>query len=1034
MSNNQKNGRNKIDFRSLWEQGRIQKNTRITYDVVWNVILFFIIIGVIGLFFAGGVGAGYFASLVKDEPVRSQADMEDDIYNYSQTSTMLFTDETEIGDVSSDLYREVVELDQVSDYLRNAVIATEDEYFEEHQGVVPKAVMRAVVQEVTNSSVKTGGSTLTQQLVKNQILTNEVSFERKAKEMLIALRIERFFEKEEILEAYLNIVPFGRNANGQNVAGVQTAAQGIFGVNAGELSLAQSAFIAGLPQSPFGYTPFNNDGTIKDEAGLEPGIDRMHEVLERMLEAEYITKAEYDEAMAFSLNDETLADAKPTAISKYPAINQEVQSRARSLIKDYLMKENGHTQEDLEDDEELAREYDELAEREMSSGGYQIHTTLDKEVYDAMQDVKDSYTSSNWPWGKETIYDENGEPTGKTAPIPLQLGSVIIENSTGKIHGFIGGYDFEEENLNHATQARRSNGSTMKPLLVYGPSFDMGAAQPGSVIPDVPYYYSGGKEVRNFSRSHKGFVSARYALAQSYNVPAVKQYSEILDKNPVKNYLNKMDIKDTLYENDYTNPSMALGALTDGITVEQNVNAFATFANMGKFVDAYMIEKIETKDGETVYQHEAEETEVFSPQASYLTLDVMRDVLDYGTGSRVRGLLADRGVDWAGKTGTSQATKDSWFVATNPNVSVGMWTGFSEGNMQNMNYNQRTQGLWADVVNAVTELRPELMAPSNDFENPGGLVTSSYCATSGMLPSDLCSSAGLVDSDIFDADYAPSKADDSLIGGDFVSVKGKLVIAGPDTPREFVKDGGGVTLSPEWLEEEGLTSSEELRALIPNSSRWSNVTLPSSSSIGSTVSSIDNDSKAPSAPGSVSASGSKINWNASGSNDVVGYRIYRASEPGGSYSLLGSTVNTSYSFSGDGVYAVRAVDYFGQSSSLSSSVTVGNPGAPKPEPDPEPAPEPEPEPEEDTNDSSNENSSEGNNGNNNENTNDSNADESNESTEENNDPANDNNQGGESDDSEGNSDDGSNDTPPEEDSDNGNTDESSGDETTENEE
>ncbi|MYL29194.1 penicillin-binding protein [Halobacillus halophilus] len=1030
MSNNQKNGRNKIDFRSLWEQGRIQKNTRITYDVVWNVILFFIIIGVIGLFFAGGVGAGYFASLVKDESVRSEADMKEDIYNYSQTSTMLFTDETEIGDVSSDLYREVVELNQVSDYLKNAVVATEDEYFEEHQGVVPKAVMRAVVQEVTNSSVKTGGSTLTQQLVKNQILTNEVSFERKAKEMLLALRVERFFEKEEILEAYLNIVPFGRNANGQNVAGVQTAAQGIFGVNADELSLAQSAFIAGLPQSPFGYTPFNNDGTIKDKEGLEPGIDRMHEVLERMLEADYISQDEYDEAMTFSLNDETLADAEPTAISEYPAINQEVQSRARSLIKDYLMKENGHTQEDLDNDEELAREYVELAEREMSSGGYKIHTTLDKEVYEAMQDVKESYTTSSyWPWGEETIYDENGEPTGKTSPIPLQLGSVIIENSTGKIYGFIGGYDFEEENLNHATQARRSNGSTMKPLLVYGPSFDMGAAQPGSVIADVPYYYSGGKEVRNFSRSHKGFVSARYALAQSYNVPAVKQYSEILEENPVKNYLNKMDIEDTLYKDDYTNPSMALGALTDGITVEQNVNAFATFANMGKFVDAYMIEKIETKDGETVYQHETEETEVYSPQASYLTLDVMRDVLDYGTGSRVRGLLADRGVDWAGKTGTSQATKDSWFVATNPNVSVGMWTGFSEGNMQNMNYNQRTQGLWADVVNAVTELRPELMAPSNDFENPGGLVTSSYCATSGMLPSDLCSSAGLVDSDIFDADYAPSEVDDSLIGGDFVSVKDQLVIAGPDTPREFVKDGGGVTLSPEWLEDEGLTSSEELSELIPNSSRWSNVALPSSSSIGSTVSSIDNDGKAPSAPGSVSASGSTISWNASGSSDVVGYRIYRASEPGGSYSLLGSTVNTSYSFSGDGVYAVRAVDYFGQSSGLSSSVTVGNPGAPEPEPEPEPEPDSEPEPEENTDNSTNENSNEGNSENNEENNTGSNESESNGSSGENDDTANEDNQNDESSESEGDSNDDSSETPPEEDSENENSEESSGEET-----
>src|SRR5690606_17891189 len=136
----------------------------------------------------------------------------------------------------------------------NAVIATEDEYFETHNGIIPKAIMRAVFQEVTNADTKSGGSTLTQQIIKNQILTNEVSFERKAKEILLALRLERFFEKDEILEAYLNIVPFGRNSSGQNIAGVQTAAVGIFGKNADELNIPQSAFIAGLPQSPSYYT------------------------------------------------------------------------------------------------------------------------------------------------------------------------------------------------------------------------------------------------------------------------------------------------------------------------------------------------------------------------------------------------------------------------------------------------------------------------------------------------------------------------------------------------------------------------------------------------------------------------------------------------------------------------------------------------------------------------------------------------------------------------------------------------------------
>ncbi len=178
---------------SAWQTGKIQQTSRISYDVVWNIILFFLIIGVIGAFFAGGIGAGYFASLVKDEPVRAYESMKQNVYNYEETSSLYFAGDKYIGDVRSDLYREEVALDNIPDVLKNAVIATEDEYFYEHNGIVPKAIVRALMQQVTSAPTQSGGSTLTQQLVKNQILTNEVSFERKAKEILIAMRLERFF-------------------------------------------------------------------------------------------------------------------------------------------------------------------------------------------------------------------------------------------------------------------------------------------------------------------------------------------------------------------------------------------------------------------------------------------------------------------------------------------------------------------------------------------------------------------------------------------------------------------------------------------------------------------------------------------------------------------------------------------------------------------------------------------------------------------------------------------------------------------------
>ncbi|WP_347862555.1 penicillin-binding transpeptidase domain-containing protein [Salimicrobium sp. PL1-032A] len=467
---------------------------------------------------------------------------------------------------------------------------------------------------------------------------------------------------------------------------------------------------------------------------------------------------------------------------------------------------------------------------------------------------------------------------------------------------------------------------------------------------DVPYEYpTTGDELNNYGGGYKGFVSARYALAKSYNIPAVKAYNEIVDENPADKYLENMGF-DALTSGDKQYLSAALGSTANGVTIEENTNGYATFGNNGTFVDAYMIDKIETKDGDVIYEHEKKTKEVFSEQTSYLTIDMMRDVLNYGTAAGLKNQLTNPGVDWAGKTGTSQDYKDTWFVATNPNVTMSMWMGYDfQEQLNRYGYSSRNTGLWADVVNAVSEIRPELMVPDEDFERPSGIVSRSYCATSGLLVSDLCGSVGLAESDIYNEDYVPSERDDSLMNGDFVRVKGNLAIAGANTPSEFIIDGGGVTLKPEFLEENGYDTSEELRHLLPETGAWSNVTLPSGDASGVSEG-VSDDGQAPAAPGGVSANGSTLSWGESSSNDVVGYRVYRASTPDSGFSLVGSTTSTSLNFSGsEGLYAVRAVDYFGEQSGLSSALTIGNPGAPEPEPepesDPEPAPEPEPEPE-----------------------------------------------------------------------------------------
>ncbi|MCT2535003.1 transglycosylase domain-containing protein [Aquibacillus koreensis] len=950
-------------LKNWWRKGIFQKTSRVTYDVVWNVILFLMVIGVIGMFFAGGVGAGYFASLVKDEEIRTEASMEKDIYNYEETSELYFADEVFLGEINSDLHREVIELKDVSPYVKHAIIATEDEYFETHAGVVPKAIFRAVFQEATNASTKTGGSTLTQQLIKNQVLTNEVSFERKAKEILLALRLERFFEKDEILEAYLNIVPFGRNASGQNIAGIQTAAEGIFGVDAKDINLAQAAFIAGLPQSPSYYTPFQNGGSIKDAEGLEPGLNRMKTVLQRMLEKDYITQSEYDEAMNYDIVA-NLAEPTSSPLEDYPYLTNEIKQRATDILVDVLATKDGYTKEDLENSETLVEEYTILANRHLAQSGYKIHTTIDKQIYDKFQVLAKEYDNYGRdkavrdPKTNEVVMVEN-EETGEMEVLmePVEVGSILIENETGKILSFVGGRDFEREQTNHATNGPRPNGSTMKPLLVYAPAFEAGVVQPGSIIADTNtvFQYPGMPEPwnpGNYAGGNYGLVSVREALYKSHNVPAAKTYMQIINDDPVSKYLEKMGFSN-LTAGDHSNPSMSLGGLTNGVTVEENTNAYATFGNGGKFVDAYMIEKIETVDGEIIYQHESEEpVEVFTPQTNYLMIDVMRDVLARGTATAARAYLNNTNVDWAGKTGTSNKFHDTWFVATNPNVTVGSWMGYDHPKVLDSGYSGRNVAFWSQLVNAATEVKPELMAPSERFERPGGIVSRSYCVTSGKLPSDICSDLGLVSTDIYNANFVPSERDNSLIEGKYVLIDDEAYIVGERTPEEFTQ-GDGVAFNPEWLKENEYDKLDNVKELIPrsNSGVWADIQIPNTD-----TEEITDDGQAPKSPGAVQKSGNNLTWNKSSSKDVVGYRIFRASEPGEPFRLIGHTIDLEYNITDNkAVYHVKAVDYFGQESDASKTVEVGDFSEPEPEPEPEPKPKdpkpkPDPKPDNDDND------------------------------------------------------------------------------------
>ncbi|MGD6833386.1 transglycosylase domain-containing protein [Sutcliffiella halmapala] len=936
MSNYDKFKEKTQSFYQIFVNKYTKKGANITYLVVWNLILIFLVIGLIGASFAGGAGAGYFAALVKDEEVRSYEDMRKNIYNYEESTEMFFANDVYLGKYRADLLREEVDLENVSEHLINALVSTEDEYFFEHEGVVPKAIVRAIVQEVTNSANQTGGSTLTQQLIKNQVLSNEVSFDRKAKEILLALRLENYFSKEEILEAYLNVSPFGRDSSGRNIAGAQTAAEGIFGVDISELSIPQAAFIAGLPQSPFAYTPFTRSAEVKDVDGLAPGLERMRYVLHRMNAMGKITDEQYEEAIAYDITKDFTAPTN-SAIEQYPHVTFELEKRARNIISEQLAVEDGYEITDLENNPDLKEQYRSLADTALRQKGYRIYTTIDKDIYDKMQAVKDNfeYFDATFDYQEKTD-PETGELMKNNAE---QVAAVMIDNKTGAIKSFVGGRDFELSSVNFATSTYRHNGSTMKPLLGYAPAYELGTLQPGSILADIPLrvpqpdgsYW----EPFNWNNKFNGLVTARDAVRLSHNLSAIRGYMEILPQRPME-FLYKQGFTG-LTPGDAEYPSAVLGAPTYGVTVEENTGGYVTFANGGNYVEPYLIERIETSDGEIVYEHKVEPVQIYSPQTAYLMIDTMRDVFSRGTAIPARNNL-QFSADWAGKTGTTQDTQDIWMMGSNPNVTFGLWMGYDERrvlkSVKGYTPTQRSQVLWAQLLNAAHEVNPEYIAPTQRFQMPGGIVKRSYCKLSGMLPSDLCRQAGLVGEDLFNAAFAPTKVDDSLTVGKYVQIGGVAYEPLGSTPSEFVKEGP--MLKPDFLKKLQIKDVEELAKYMENKSIFDNLTVLSTDPLP-----VNN--QAPKQVGGISISGSTLSWSASPEKDVIGYYVYHAANSSSSAKKIasvpaGKTTSTNLS-QGTGFYYVVAINASGKTSSPSNSAKLGDPDKkeePKPKPDPKP--------------------------------------------------------------------------------------------------
>ena len=663
----------------------------------------------IGLLISLGAGLaiGYVGGLVKDQPVLTQKEMKEQINNISKNSEVYFGSGEKLGTINSELIRKTVTYENIGDNVKNAIIASEDSNFYSNSGIDIWAVLRATHSEATGART-TGGSTITQQLVKNQLLDNSRSYERKAKEILLALRVDSHFSKNEILENYLNVAPFGKNSLGQNISGIETAAQGVFGVHSKDLNIAQAAYLVGFVQSPYTYTPFDSAGNIRSDEELQAGFERQQYVLERMLSNDFITKEQFEEAKKFDIKG-AYTKQKYSEYTDYPYIRDEVTSSVAEILAEQTAKKNNR-EEEFKNDSDYRNELIEKSRIKFITGGYKVKTTLDKKLYDTLQETKKQFAS--YP-----TYTQGG------VVYPLEIGASVIENSTGKVLAFIGGMDYKKQQLNHATRTRRSPGSTIKPLLVYGPAIDKGYITPNSTVLDKRFNHYGWKP-ENYDMSQRGYLPAREALARSLNLPTVRLYSAFYKEDPVTNYLEKMGVEG-LTESDKTNLATAIGGMTYGLSVTENTSAFSTFANKGEHKKAHIIEEIENNDGELVYKADFSPVKVFEESTSYLIVNMLGDVINksYGTSHDMPSKLKFNSKNLFVKTGTSEYYKDLWVVGGSTKITVGLWNGYdSPAKVPSYDYAQRS---WIAVMNAIYALDKNLIAPDTAFSRPKSVVDAS---------------------------------------------------------------------------------------------------------------------------------------------------------------------------------------------------------------------------------------------------------------------------------------------------------------------
>lgn len=674
------------------------------------------ILAFIGGLLGTGVVLGYAVSLFDQVSVPQTEDLVKQVNNISSISEIRYADGSMIGAIESDLLRTSVASDAISENLKQAIVATEDEHFAEHNGVVPKAVIRASLGNFISLGSSSGGSTLTQQLIKQQVVGDTPTLARKASEIVDALALERAMNKDEILTTYLNVAPFGRNNKGQNIAGAQQAATGIFGVDASKLTIPQAAFLAGLPQSPISYSPYESTGEMKSEEDIELGIKRSKDVLYNMYRTGVLSQEDYETYKAYDIKKDFLPAENASVTSKgflyFTALDE-----ATNLMYDYLIKKDNVSAQELKN-ESIQKSYHELAKKEIQNGGYSITTTIDKAIHTAMQGAVANYGY--------LVDDDTGQP---------EVGNVLMDNQTGAILGFVGGRDYQSNQNNHAFNTKRSPASTTKPILAYSIAIDQGLMGSASVLSNYPTNFSNGNPIMYVNSSGTAMMSLKEALNYSWNIPAYWTYRTLREKGvDVRSYMEKMG-----YEiPEYGIESLPMGGGID-VTVAQHTNGYQTLANNGVYHKKYMISKIEKTSGEVIYEHKDEPVQVYSKATATIMQSLLRDVISSQVTSSFQNDLAAinpslAGADWIGKTGTTNEDGDMWLMLSTPRLTLGGWLGHDDnrplgkgaGHYRNAKY-------MAHLVNAIQQAAPSSWG-SERFKLDSSVTSSQVLKSTGQKP------------------------------------------------------------------------------------------------------------------------------------------------------------------------------------------------------------------------------------------------------------------------------------------------------------